>query len=76
MMGAQAIDDSVLGPLLVDHPEADQADVAGRGSQSEPPLHEELEGRLGAIEDEATASKVVRLSEQCRHRGLVALDVD
>src|SRR6266571_1441873 len=64
-----------LGALLVDHAKADQAVEAQAVAVDRLP-HEELEGRLGALEGEALRLEVLQLAEQRRHRRLVRLEVE
>src|SRR5437867_3286175 len=64
-----------LGALLVDHPKADQAVEAQAVAVDRLP-HEELEGRLGALEGEALRLEVLQLAQQRGHRRLVRLEIE
>src|SRR5438552_3300888 len=64
-----------LGALLVDHAKADQAVEAQAAAVDRLP-HEELEGRLGALEGEALRLEVLQLAQQRGHRRLVRLEVE
>src|SRR5437870_33301 len=64
-----------LGALLVDHAKADQAVEAQAVAVDRLP-HEELEGRLGALEGEALRLEVLQLTQQRGHRRLVRLEVE
>src|SRR6266446_2403846 len=64
-----------LGALLVDHAKADQAVEAQAVAVDRLP-HEELEGRLGALEGEALRLEVLQLAQERGHRRLVRLEVE
>src|SRR6266566_133223 len=64
-----------FGALLVDHAKADQAVEAQAVAVDRLP-HEELEGRLGALEGEALRLEVLQLAQERGHRRLVRLEVE
>src|SRR5438132_7650306 len=64
-----------LGALLVDHAKADQAVEAQAVAVDRLP-HEELEGRLGALEGEALGLEVLQLAQERGHRRLVRLEIE
>src|SRR5437870_7823114 len=64
-----------LGALLVDHAKADQAVEAQAVAVDRLP-HEELEGRLGALEGEALRLEVLQLAQERGHRRLVRFEVE
>src|SRR5213594_247149 len=64
-----------LGALLVDHAKADQA-VEAQAVAVDRLAHEELEGRLGALEGEALRLEVLQLAQERGHRRLVRLEVE